>query len=295
MYETLRCSRNVTKSFNPLPASRSLNPKPRRRPKYSPTASRSVFIAHLPAMARRVSAVHRDPLWCRSWLSRDCGDPTTRRSHRARRPDATTRWPIHGETDVLREWEYQGRRAGCDAERSIQRHWHLESRGWELWRVEILADWYFAAVHAADTQRLLRQLPRATVVRRAGRSCRERSTFPCSSRCHQARETPLHLNASPVVPAEARWHSRDSLSRCADRCWPATGKPGPQESLGESMTLTSWPQLARQQPSPASPYPENTRIEGRNATHWSRASLASDANAARLTLYKSDDVTGTQM
>src|ERR1700751_1139324 len=134
------------KSINPLPASCSLNPKPRRMSKYSPTASRSVFIAHLPATARRVFAVHRDPLWCRSWWSGDCGDPITRRSHPARRPDATVRWPIHGETDVLRKWEYQGRRAGGNAERSIQRRWDLESRGWELWRVEIRAEWYFCGL-----------------------------------------------------------------------------------------------------------------------------------------------------
>src|SRR5260370_32959868 len=187
---------------------------------------------------------------------------------------------VRGETDVLRKWEHQGRRARGNAERSIQRHFDFESRGWELWRGDIRGDWYFAAVHAAGTRRLLCQLPRATADRCADHSCRARSIFPRSSRCHRARETSLHLNANPVVRARARWRSRDSLSRCADRCWPATDGPGPPQSLEESMTLTSWPRLAPQQLNPVLPYRYNARTEGRSATHWSRASRASGANAA---------------
>src|SRR6202790_4714892 len=268
------------KSINPLPASSSLNPKPCRISKYSPTAFRRVFIAHLPATARRVSAVHRDPLWRRSWWSRDCGDPTTRRSHRARRLDATTRWPIHGETGVLQKWERQGQRAGGDAERSIQRHFDQESRAWELWRVEIRGDWYFAVVYVADTRRSLCQLLWIMVNRCADHSCPARSIFQVSSRCHRARETSLHLNANPVARAGAKWHSRDTLSRCADRCWPATDGLGPPKTLGESATSTSWPRLARQQLNPALSYRDNARTEGRSVKQWSRALLVSGANVA---------------
>src|SRR5262249_5105727 len=125
----------------------------------------------------------------------------------------------------------------------------------------------------------LRQLPRAAVARCAGRSCRERSTLQRSSRCHRAPETRLHLNASPAAQAEARWHSRGTPLRCADRCWPTTDGLDRPQSLGESTTLTSWPPPARQQPGPALPYRENTHTEERSATQWSRASLASDAKA----------------
>src|SRR5260370_2072429 len=187
---------------------------------------------------------------------------------------------MRGETDVLRKWERQGRGARGKAERSMQRHFDLESRGGELWRVEIRGDLYFAAVHAADTRQLLCQLLRATVGRCADHSCRERSIFPRSSRCHRARETSLHLNASPSVRAGARWRSRDTPPRCTDRCWPVTDGSGPPQSLGESMTLTSWPRLAPQQLNPVLPYRDRARIEGRSAMHWSRASLASGANAA---------------
>jgi hypothetical protein len=61
------------------------------------------------------------------------GDPTTLRSHRARRPDATSRLLNRDETDGFREWEHQFRRAGGDAEPWIRRRWLLESRiRWEL-------------------------------------------------------------------------------------------------------------------------------------------------------------------
>src|SRR5215472_3171296 len=158
-----------------LPASCSLNPKLRRMSKYSCTAFRSVFIAHLPATARRAFAGHRDPLGYRSWMSEGCGDPTTRRSPPARRRDATDRWLIHGEIDELRKWEPQDGRAADDAERSIPRPRRLESRGGVLWRARRHADWYRVAVRAADTRRSLGQPLPARVARSASHSCRERS------------------------------------------------------------------------------------------------------------------------
>jgi hypothetical protein len=39
--------------------------------------------------------------------------------------------------------------------------------------------------------------------------------------------------------AGAKCHSRDTLSRCADRCCPATGGPGQRQSLVVSRTSTS--------------------------------------------------------
>ena len=88
--------------------------------------------------------------------------------------------------------------------------------------------------------RSLRQLPQTKAIRYAGRSCRGHSTVPRSSLCYRARETPLHRNANPGVRAGARWRNRDTPPGCAGRCWPATDGPGPPESLGVSMTSTSW-------------------------------------------------------
>src|SRR5215470_9804776 len=199
----------VTNLSSSLPASCSLNPKLRRMSQYSRTAFRSVFIAHLPATARRAFAGHRDPLGYRSWLSEGFGDPTTRRSPPARRRDATVRWLIHGEIDGLREWEPQDGRAAGDAERSIPRPRPLESREGALWRARRHADWYGGAVRAADTRRSLGQPPPAEVTRFASHPCRERSTVPRSSQCHRARELLLHRNVNLVGPAGARWRSRD--------------------------------------------------------------------------------------
>ena len=86
------------------------------------------------------------------------------------------------------------------------------------------------------------------------------------------------LNSRRVLTSPWNYFGVESRPRCTDRCWPATDGPGPQQSLGESMTLTRWPRPAPQQLNPALPYRDNARTAGRSATHRSRASLASGAN-----------------
>ena len=105
--------------------------------------------------------------------------------------------------------------------------------------------------------------------RGAGRSCRVRSMCRCSSRCHQVREMPLHLNAIPVVRVAAKWHSRDVPSRCADRCWPTTDGLDPLKSRAGSTASTSWARWEPRRPNPGPPRRDNGRTSGRSATHWS--------------------------
>ena len=119
------------------------------------------------------------------------------------------------------------------------------------------------------------------------------SAVPRSNQCCRVRETPLHRNASPGVRARARWRNRDTPPECPGRCWPATDGPGPPGSPGVSMTSTSWLRWAPQRPNPTLFCRDSARTAGRNATHWSRAWLASGANAPPL--YKSRDVTGAQV
>ena len=100
------------------------------------------------------------------------------------------------------------------------------------------------------------------------------------SQYRQARERPLHLNATPVARAAARSRSRAGLSPCVDRYWPATDGPGPPQSREGSRASTNWPRRERQQPNRASPLRDSARTAGRTATRWSGASRASDATAA---------------
>ncbi len=126
-----------------------------------------------------------------------------------------------------------------------------ESRGSGLWRVEIRGDWCCAVGHRAGTRRSPCRPPWVRATRAAAPLCRARSTVRRSSQCHRVREMPLHLNATPVVRAGARWRSRDAPSRCADRCWPAADGLDPPQSLGGSTSSTSWPRPERRRPNPA--------------------------------------------
>src|SRR5271155_2119465 len=96
---------NAVKSSKPVPASRSLNPKLRRIARYSSIDWRRVFIGHLLAKAEQAYAVPSDQSWCRCGLCRGVDVPTPHRSRRVKHLDATSGWPVHGETDVLHRWE----------------------------------------------------------------------------------------------------------------------------------------------------------------------------------------------
>jgi integrase len=78
----------------------------------------------------------------------------------------------------------------------------LENRGWGPWHAEKRAGWYSAAVHAADTLRSLRRLPRTKAVRCLGHSCHGRSTVPRS----------MHLLQSGVdIAVIALWLGHESI------------------------------------------------------------------------------------
>src|SRR5260370_9761302 len=90
----------VTKSSNLGSALRNLKPNARRMLRYSLTDSRSVFIAHLQATAKRAAAMLLGPPWHRASCFRDCDAPTPRRSRSARHRDAAFESPMRGETGV---------------------------------------------------------------------------------------------------------------------------------------------------------------------------------------------------
>src|SRR6184192_2806660 len=99
MYEARCFSMNVTNCSSPTPASCNWNPRFRRIVRYS-TAFRSVVIAHLPAMAKRVYAAHPSPLSRKFWSCRDDDDLKLRRSRLRMHPAVTFPWRAPVETDA---------------------------------------------------------------------------------------------------------------------------------------------------------------------------------------------------
>src|SRR6266705_6816143 len=100
MYEARCFSMNVTKRSSPTPRSCNWNPRFRRIVRYSSTPFRSVVIAHLPAMAKRVYAAHPSLLSRKFWLCRDGDDLKLRRSRPRMHPAVTFLWRARVETDA---------------------------------------------------------------------------------------------------------------------------------------------------------------------------------------------------
>src|SRR5262249_35232943 len=97
--------------------------------------------------------------------------------------------------------------------------------------------------------------------------CKTPESNKSPSRCHRVRDRRLRLTASPVAPAAAKWHSRDVLWPCADRCWLTTDRLDRPKSHAGSRASTSWPRQGRPSPTPAPLRRDIGRTAGTSVTH----------------------------
>ena len=104
-------------------ASCILKPRPRRSARYSCTASRRAFIAHLPATAEPGGAARRYPPGRKSRWSVGFDAEELRRSRSTKHSAAANALPGRGETGVTHDAVRPPRRAGAHGARSCR--WHL--------------------------------------------------------------------------------------------------------------------------------------------------------------------------